>query len=671
MPWPFFDTQHASSHEILEICLLSAIRKLIPATVKRNLRRAWLTARRSARMQSASQVASRHRAGRERPVILFFTPEAGVTPYLIIQSYLARTLQSQGCDILFVRCFDLLPRCPVKDMLGLAHTASAAEQMDACLYCLDTSRRLLDKYGLDFFDLREIVDPGLIEQCKRALPVGEADRFDFHYKGINVGRLAFYDYAIVYKHQVDRPLDPGDRSRLDMYILNAVISIEIFDRLRDMFSIQSVVCFDVYAMMSAVRLRARDAGISSRMVRPAYHFNADAGRLICSTGLASAQDQQWLLSLWNKWKSLPLEAGLVAEITSDLIFRLSGTGTHIYSPNKTSGAEQLYDNLQLDRGRRLVVAYTSSRDEHDAMLVSLKGLGLELGAAADAFEDMFDWLHALIEHVEKSADLQLVVRIHPRVGATPRDGVASPDYLRYREQFSGEYRNSRIIWPDQQVSSYDIAEFADVVTVAWSSIGLEAARMGIPVISGHRSIISIGPGEQFIWHAATRQDYFTRLAALSRQTSSSIGNIRLALRWYRLAFLANSIDLTDSGLTMHHQPEFSPPRNAWQVKEILTGSGNAAEFNLATETARYNAGADKAERDELNALLMQTGRFIAFLCTGKDPCAGLKLIAAAAPARAGEVNVDNDKVGFHDGARLWTRRSPLVARLIRMCLRSG
>ena len=619
-------------------------------------------------MRSALQVSSHHRSDRERPVTLFFTPEAGVTPYLIIQSYLARTLQSQGCDVLFVRCFDLLPRCPVKDMLGLSHTASAAERKDACLYCLDTSKRLLDKYGLDFVDLREVVDPALIAQCARALPAGDADRFDFHYKSINVGRLAFYDYAIASKHPIDRPLDVDERSRLDTYILNAVISIEIFDRLREVFSIQSVVCFDVYAMMSAVRLRARDTGIPSRMVRPAYHFNADAGRLICSTGLATVQDQQWLLSLWDAWKHLPLEPRMVTEITSDLIFRLSGTGTHIYSPNKTLDAEQLYDELRLDRGRKLVVAYTSSRDEHDAMLVSHKGLGLEFGAAADAFADMFDWLHALIDHVEQSADLQLVVRIHPRVGATPRDGVASPDYLRYREQFSGDYKHCRIIWPDQKVSSYDIAEFADVVTVAWSSIGLEAARMGIPVISGHRSIISIGPGEQFIWHAATRQDYFARLAALSRQQASLIRNIQLALRWYRLAFLANAIDLTDSGLTMQHQPEFSPPHNAWQVKEILTGNGNAAEFNLATETARCSAGMASTERDELDAVRMQTGRFIAFLCSGKDPGTGQKLTAAAAPARAGEVSVDNDKVGYHDGTRLWTRRSPLAARLICMCL---
>jgi hypothetical protein len=645
----------------------AAIKKFIPTGVKRTLRHAWQALRRPHRMSAAARVVSRHGARAGRPVILFFTPEAGVAPYLIMQSYLARTLREQGCDVLFVRCFDLLPRCPVKDMVRLSYTPSAAERHDACLFCLDNSRRILDRYGLDFVDLREIIDRDALAALAGKIPRGTEDRLGFHYQGVNVGRLAFYDYAIASKHPVDLALDADALSRLDSYILNAVIAIEIFDRLRQSFSIASIACFDVYAMMTSVRLRAREFGIPSAMVRPAYHLNADPTRLICTPSLSSVEEQQRLLSRWDEWKDLPLAAELIAEITDDLVHRLSGSGTHIYSPNRTLDPEKLYRSLNLDPARKLVVAYTSSRDEHDAMLFSLQGLGGAPGKPNDAFSGMYDWLHALTDHVERSADLQLVIRIHPRVGSTPRDGVASPDYSRSRAEFSRDYRHCRVIWPDQDVSSYDIAEFADLVTIAWSSIGLEAARMGIPVLSGHRSILSIGPGSGFIWHADTPEKYFDLLESLIRPGSTSIASVTLALRWYRMAYMANAIDLTDSGLSMTEQPDYRLPRNALQVQEVLQRGRDAVDFNLASERQRLRALGEKARREELAAVRAQVARFVAFICTGRDPRAGATLqITDALPGARGQVSLDGVVVRYHDGHDLHVKRSPLAARLVRM-----
>jgi hypothetical protein len=44
-------------------------------------------------------------------------------------------------------------------------------------------------------------------------------------------------------------------------------------------------------------------------------------------------------------------------------------------------------------------------------------------------------------------------------------------------------KNFSVVWPDSPISSYDLFHIAHAVSVSYSSIGLEAARSGIPVVT--------------------------------------------------------------------------------------------------------------------------------------------------------------------------------------------
>jgi hypothetical protein len=634
----------------------AALKRLIPRQARAPLRNAYERARLAllepVTLRQAAQIRSRlaPRAG-ERPLVVFFAPEAGVSLYLQTQLALARAVRSQGCDVLFVRCFEQLPRCPVKDMLLLPFDMTPQHARQACLRCYRESLRLLESTDFDYVDLREIVGADAharVHAAMRALP---ADGLDFVYDGINVGALAFYDFAISHKHPVHEPMSATAREAWAQYVRNAITAVEMARGLVQRFKPAALACFDEYAMMSAARLYAKRQGVAVRMISIAYHLNGDARRPVAMSNLTVIKDFELRQAQWPRWRDLPLPLPLVSAVVDDTIHRLTRTGSHIYSPNKTLDTAALRERLRLDPSRRVLVAYTSSTDEHDALLVNLRGLGIEPRPVRDAFADTFEWLHALIRHVEASDHLQLIVRVHPRVGVTARDNRVAAEYQRYREEFSENYRHVRFVWPEEPVSSFDLAEFADLALVSWSSIGLELARLGVPVLSGNRSIMVIGPDERFIQHAATREAYFDGIERLAGGLPDPAEQLRLCYRWYHLLNLGNSMDFGDV-IDGEGRYAGAAARRAGLAKDVILGSAEALSANRA-ELEATAAGA-RSRQDETAALRGQVGRLVHFLCTGED---------AGTVDLRGRLAVEADEVTYSQGAREWRRRSRLVARL--------
>lgn len=648
----------------------AALKRLIPMRARAPLRGAYEKARDAfldaATLRQAAQIRSRltQRDGR-RPLVVFFAPEAAVTLYLQTQIALARALRTQGCDVVFVRCFELLPRCPVKDMLLLPFDVSQERERQACLGCYRESQRLLENSDLDFIDLREVIGAESLARVDFAMEAAPSEGLDFAYDGINVGALAFYDFAISHKHPINEPMSAAARDAWAQYVRNAMTAVEMARGLMERFEPAALVCFDEYAMMSAVRLYARRRGVAVRMISIAYHLNGDPRRPVAMSNLTVVKDFEWREAQWPRWRDVALTPPLVAAVVDDSIFRLTRTGAHIYSPSKTVDTTDLRARLRLDPSRRVLVAYTSSTDEHDALMVNLRGLGIEPRPVQDAFANTFEWLHALIQHVEASDDLQLVVRVHPRVGATPRDNRAAAEYERYRAEFSGTYTYTRFVWPEDPVSSFDLAEFADLALVSWSSIGLELARLGVPVLSGNRSIMVIGPGEEFIQHAATATEYFIKVKRLLAGLRDPSEQLRLCFRWYHLLNLANSIDFGDVIDERGRYAGTAAARRAGLAKDVILGGADALSANFAELQTENTARSRQAETATLRG---QIGRLIHFLCTGDDAGCPVDLrrcdvLELRSPAERGRFSTEADEIVYDQGIRLWRRRSRLAARL--------
>ena len=101
--------------------------------------------------------------------------------------------------------------------------------------------------------------------------------------------------------------------------------------------------------------------------------------------------------------------------------------------------------------------------------------------ANTVFEHMFEWLDALSRVIQETRETLFVIRAHPDEN---RPGKESMETVSTWFETSGlrEHGNVIFIAPAEKASSYELIERARLVLVYNSSIGLEAAIQGHPVL---------------------------------------------------------------------------------------------------------------------------------------------------------------------------------------------
>jgi len=101
--------------------------------------------------------------------------------------------------------------------------------------------------------------------------------------------------------------------------------------------------------------------------------------------------------------------------------------------------------------------------------------------ANTVFEDMFDWLDLTLEVIRAHPETLFVIRAHPdelRVRKASRETVAA------WVEVSGAEQEPNVVFvgPKETLSSYELIQKSKFVMVYNSTIGLEAAIMGAPVL---------------------------------------------------------------------------------------------------------------------------------------------------------------------------------------------
>jgi Capsule polysaccharide biosynthesis protein len=102
------------------------------------------------------------------------------------------------------------------------------------------------------------------------------------------------------------------------------------------------------------------------------------------------------------------------------------------------------------------------------------------------FSDMFAWLDEVLELIRRHPETFFVIRAHPdesRPGKESAETVAGWVTARSADSLP----NVVFIPPHERLSSYELIQRSKFVMIYNSTIGLEAAIMGAPVISGGRA----------------------------------------------------------------------------------------------------------------------------------------------------------------------------------------
>lgn len=164
---------------------------------------------------------------------------------------------------------------------------------------------------------------------------------------------------------------------------------------------------------------------------------------------------------------------------------------HLWQKAGREGGEKIRAALGLD-SRPVVLLPTN-------VLGDSATLGLTVFSAS-----MTEWLQRVIVFLADRPEVQVVVRIHPAETWTVGPSVAEIIHQALPEL----PQHIRLIGSQEKVNTYDLMEIADLALVYTTTVGLEMATRGIPVlVSGRAHYRKKG----FTLEADSWEEYFTKL----------------------------------------------------------------------------------------------------------------------------------------------------------------
>jgi hypothetical protein len=173
--------------------------------------------------------------------------------------------------------------------------------------------------------------------------------------------------------------------------------------------------------------------------------------------------------LWNARKDTPLSEKEWDRVKEFFSARQGGGLWENFARNwqniESQGADKVRQELDLD--------------DRPLVLLPANVLGDSLTLGRHTFsKSMTEWMSRTIEFFAKRDDVQFVLRVHPGEGIGW--GLSVYDIL--TEKYPDLPENIHILRADAKVNTYDLVNTADVGLVFTTTVGMEMAMIGLPVI---------------------------------------------------------------------------------------------------------------------------------------------------------------------------------------------
>jgi hypothetical protein len=214
------------------------------------------------------------------------------------------------------------------------------------------------------------------------------------------------------------------------------------------------------------------------LFRVARHLNIDA----VTYEFNDQREQIWLAqnsSIMQQDTNYLVDARCHLPVTDEMFERVADLenarrGARVWGKSKrlwqyisSQGADETHKMLGLDH--------------RPVVMLAANVLGDSLTLGRDIFADsMTEWITKTVQYFEKRTDLQLVIRVHPGEKLVPQ---ATSMATVVRDALPELPGHIHVIGALDKINTYDLIEIADVGLAYTTTVGLETAMNGCPVIS--------------------------------------------------------------------------------------------------------------------------------------------------------------------------------------------
>ncbi len=174
-------------------------------------------------------------------------------------------------------------------------------------------------------------------------------------------------------------------------------------------------------------------------------------------------------ALWKAFSEVPLAEAELKSVQDLFEARRSASTWKNFS--------RLWQNMPaegIEKARQAL-----SLDKRPVVLLATNVLGDSLTLGREVFShSMEEWLERTLQYFAGKNDVQLVIRVHP--GEILTHGQSMVDVTQHVLPNLPE--NIHLIRPDEKINTYDLIAAADAGLVYTTTVGLEMALCGVPVV---------------------------------------------------------------------------------------------------------------------------------------------------------------------------------------------
>jgi hypothetical protein len=216
-------------------------------------------------------------------------------------------------------------------------------------------------------------------------------------------------------------------------------------------------------------------------------------------------------------------------------------------------------------------------DERPVVVLAANVIGDSLTLDRQLFSgSMTEWIERTVQIFAERSDLQLVVRIHPGEKYTKGPSVADT----VKKTLHTIPENIHLISADDQMNTYDLLEIADLGLVYTTTVGLEMAMSGVPVVVvGQTHYRNKG----FTYDPNTWEEYLSLLTSFAQDQESYILSPERVEQAWQYAYVFFFEYPTPFPWPM---PKFWKELDEWPIERVLSSEG-MVEYG---DTFRYLVG---------------------------------------------------------------------------------
>ncbi len=366
--------------------------------------------------------------------------------------------KQRGDDVTVIQCDESMGMCPWNPF----------SSQRCCKYCYKVSKKAFDKYcstNYEYIKLSTLVSD---EDRKKSeeFPMdfnSIAELKDIYYDNFEIGYGAFSSYATASRNVMPNISD--DFKKYIKYTMK--MEIRVYEALKRFVKERNyeLMIFHNgrFALYRPFLGLARNLHINYIATE---HFDAKnityKNDFVNSVPHSVEANMEKARKLWDVTKPSEREERGRDFYECRKHGRLAGD-RRVYTAN------QQKDKLpeEWDENVENIVIYNSSEDEQCAIDKKIDSQNL--------FENQYVALTKLFEHYKNDKTKHFYLRIHPNLKGVP--------YKSHTALYDLKYDNVSIFSPDSPVSSYALLDHCDKVIVFNSTMGLEGAYWGKPVIA--------------------------------------------------------------------------------------------------------------------------------------------------------------------------------------------